>query len=245
MLDNIRIVMIGTTHPGNIGAAARAMKTMGLSRLVLVGPERFPDAEASSRASGADDILASARVCEGLDEALQGCQLVVGASARLRSLSWPVLEPGAMAEKLVTESGQAPVALLFGREHSGLSNEELSRCHFLVNIPANPDFSSLNIAAAVQVLSWELRRYTGEMPRVMEKIRHELDLPAPADEMEGFFRHLEQALVDIDFLDPDNPGQMMHRLRRLYQRSRPDRRELNILRGILSAVDKVQGGKGS
>lgn len=245
MLDNIRIVMIGTTHPGNIGAAARAMKTMGLSRLVLVGPERFPDAEASSRASGADDILASARVCEGLDEALQGCQLVVGASARLRSLSWPVLEPGAMAEKLVTESGQAPVALLFGREHSGLSNEELSRCHFLVNIPANPDFSSLNIAAAVQVLSWELRRYTGEMPRVTEKIRHELDLPAPADEMEGFFRHLEQALVDIDFLDPDNPGQMMHRLRRLYQRSRPDRRELNILRGILSAVDKVQGGKGS
>jgi TrmH family RNA methyltransferase len=245
MLDNIRIVMIGTTHPGNIGAAARAMKTMGLSRLVLVAPERFPHADASSRASGADDVLASATVCSGLDEALEGCQLVVGASARLRSLEWPLLDPGEMAGKVVAEAARAPVALLFGREHSGLSNEELSRCHFLVNIPANPDFSSLNIAAAVQVLCWELRRGTGAVPRLTEKTRHELDQPAPADEMEGFFGHLERTLVDIDFLDPANPGQMMHRLRRLYQRSRPDRRELNILRGILTAVEKSADGKDS
>ncbi len=241
MLERIRIVMIGTSHPGNIGAAARAMKTMGLSQLWLVDPVHFPHPEAEARASGAADILSAARICNDLDEALRGCVLVLGASARLRSLDWPVLDPGGMATEMLTAAVDGEVALLFGREDSGLSNDELSRCHYLVNIPANPDYSSLNIAAAVQVLCWELRRATGAQPQAGQGARHALDLPAPAEEMQGLFEHLEQTLIDIGFHDPQRPGQMMTRLRRLLLRCRPERREVNILRGILGAAQKAAG----
>ena len=233
MLNNIRIVLVETSHPGNIGAAARAMKNMRLSRLELVAPLDYPSAEASSRASGADDLLARAGVHESLDEALEGCRLVIGTSARPRSVSWPVLAPHEAAELLLEESEQGEVALLFGREKSGLSNSELDRCHYLVHIPTNPDYSSLNLGAAVQVLSYELqladlggRQATAETPR---------DL-ATAEMMQGFHDHLTQALHDVGFTDPEQSEKLLRRLRRLFQRALPDKDEINILRGILSAM---------
>ena len=233
MLNNIRIVLVETSHPGNIGAAARAMKNMRLSRLELVAPLDYPSAEASSRASGADDLLARAGVHEGLDQALEGCRLVIGTSARPRSVSWPVLAPHEAAERLLEESEQGEVALLFGREKSGLSNSELDRCHYLVHIPTNPDYSSLNLGAAVQVLSYELqladlggRQVTAETPR---------DL-ATAEMMQGFHDHLTQALHDVGFTDPEQSEKLLRRLRRLFQRALPDKDEINILRGILSAM---------
>ena len=233
MLNNIRIVLVETSHPGNIGAAARAMKNMRLSQLDLVAPLDYPSAEATSRASGADDLLARARVHENLDQALEGCRLVIGTSARPRTVSWPVLAPHEAAERLLEESGQGDVALLFGREKSGLSNSELDRCHYLVHIPTNPDYSSLNLGAAVQVLSYELqladlggRQPTPEAPR---------DL-ATAEMMQGFHDHLTQALDDVGFTDPEQSGKLLRRLRRLFQRARPDKDEINILRGILSAM---------
>ena len=233
-LDRIRIVLVETTHPGNIGAVARSMKTMGLTRLCLVRPRQFPNAEALARASGADDVLARAQVHEGLTDALCGCRLVVGASARLRTVEWPLLDPRECANRLVSQAGQGEVALVFGRESSGLTNEELAVCHYLVRIPANPAFSSLNLAAAVQVLSYEIylraSRPSDEVPA--DETR---DL-ATAEAMEGFYGHLTRALVDIGFSDPEQSGQLLRRLRRLFNRARLDWVELNILRGILSAA---------
>ena len=154
--QNIRVVLINTSHPGNIGAAARAMKTMCLKNLVLVDPKQFPHADASARASGADDILATAKVCSSLDEAIGDCSLVLGASARVRRLSWPMLDPRECAHVVMEATLENKIAILFGREHSGLTNEELSRCHYLVNIPSNSEYGSLNLAAAVQIISYEL-----------------------------------------------------------------------------------------
>ncbi len=240
MLSNIRIVLVHTSHPGNIGATARAMKNMCLEQLVLVQPAQFPSAEATARASGADDILARARCCNTLDEAVADSALVIGASARLRSLPWPELDPRQCAQQVLSASAQMPVALVFGREQSGLSNEELERCHALVHIPANPDYSSLNLAQAVQVITYELHmahlpgEWTGSPPEFP---------PCTAAEMERFYTHLEQAVVDLEFLDPARPGQLLRRLRRLFQRARPDTNEMNILRGILSAAqDKARAG---
>ncbi|WJW76253.1 tRNA (cytosine(32)/uridine(32)-2'-O)-methyltransferase TrmJ [Thiohalobacter sp. IOR34] len=229
--EGVRVVLVETSHPGNIGAAARAMKTMGLRRLYLVAPGVFPSAEATARASGADDLLAEARVCASLNEALAGCSLVIGASARLRSLQWPQLDPRECAARVAAETAQGEVALVFGRERSGLSNAELERCHFLVHIPTHPDYSSLNLAQAVQVLAYELRMT--EAPPAAPEAEFP---PATAEEMEGLYAHLEQTLYDLEFISPDRPGRMMRRLRRLLQRARPDRNELNILRGILSAA---------
>jgi tRNA (cytidine32/uridine32-2'-O)-methyltransferase len=233
MLNNIRIVLVETSHPGNIGAAARAMKNMRLSRLDLVAPQRYPSEEATSRASGADDLLAQSRVHPSLDQALQGCRLVVGTSARARTVSWPVLAPHEAAQKLVEESAHGEVALVFGREQSGLSNSELDRCSYLVHIPTNPDYSSLNLGAAVQVLSYEvhLASLGGRQPS-LEPLR---DL-ATAEMMQGFNEHLAQALDDVGFTDPEQSQKLLRRLRRLYQRARPDKDEINILRGILSAM---------
>jgi tRNA (cytidine32/uridine32-2'-O)-methyltransferase len=233
MLSNVRIILIGTTHPGNIGAVARAMKNMCLQHLCLVQPKIYPSAEATARASGADDLLARASVCGTLEEALEGCRMVVGASARLRSVECPPLVPRACAEMLLPEAEKGPVALLFGRESSGLSNQELDRCNYLVHIPSNPEYSSLNLSQAVQVLAYELHtesllKGNGPAAAVPEV--------ASADEMEGFFGHLEQALVDIGFADPRQSSKLHRRLRRLFFRARPDREELNILRGILSAA---------
>lgn len=236
MLNRVRIVLVETSHPGNIGAAARAMKNMGLSRLYLVQPRQFPHAEATARASGADDLLAAATVCASLPEALAGCGLVVGASARLRHLKLPQWDPRQCAGQVLQEARRMDVAIVFGREHSGLSNEEVALCHYLMHIPSNPDYSSLNIAAAVQVMAYELRMASA-VP-VADGKDEATEPPVPAEEMERFYAHLRETLVAIGFLDPDNPRVMMRRLRRLFNRARPDRVEMNILRGILTAAQK-------
>jgi TrmH family RNA methyltransferase len=233
MLFAIRMVLSHTSHPGNIGAAARAMKTMGLEQLWLVNPKQFPAAEATARASGADDLLATARVSVGVDDALRGCQLVIGASARTRSIPCPVLAPDECARLACAESAQGQVAILFGCEQSGLSNAEIDRCHYLVQIPTSPEYGSLNLAAAVQIIGYELRVAHLRQASAQPAAEH---APVSADEMELFYAHLEQALIDIGFLDPENPRHLMRRLRRLYNRARPDANEMNILRGMLTAA---------
>lgn len=240
MLTGIRVILSNTSHPGNIGAAARAMKTMGLTQLVLVEPKQFPAAEATARASGADDVLARARVESGIDDALAGCRLVIGASARSRSIPCPVIDPGECARKLYAESRLGDVAVLFGCEQSGLSNAEIDRCHFLVQIPTNPAYGSLNLAAAVQIICYEiLVAHLGQT----EDDRETGHAVVPVDEMERFYTHLEHTLVELDFLDPQNPRHLMRRLRRLFNRARPDSNEMNILRGILSAALQQRGRK--
>ncbi|MBT8121175.1 MAG: RNA methyltransferase [Gammaproteobacteria bacterium] len=233
MLENIHVVLSHTSHPGNIGAAARAMKTMTLSRLSLVKPQYFPHADATARASGADDVLAGARVFENIDSAIADCQLVIGASARIRSIPCPVITPSDCAQLAWQASQSGQVAILFGCEQSGLSNTEIDRCHQLVHIPGNPDYSSLNLAAAVQIICYEIyvASLGAELPGTQAS--HTV---VTAGEMERLYEHLEQTLVELDFLDPDNPRQLMRRLRRLFNRAGLDENEVNILRGILSAA---------
>ena len=233
---NIRIVLIGTTHPGNIGAAARAMKTMCLDQLYLVNPQRYPNADATARASSANDLLACARVCTTLDEALGDCALVIGASARLRAMTWPQLDPRQSAAQLLKESRHAQVALIFGREHSGLTNEELDRCQYLMHIPGNPEYNSLNLAAAVQIMAYEIMMGSLATSHAEAGTEGEDMDYASGEETEAFYAHLEETLVEIDFLDPDNPRLLMRRLRRLFNRVRLDKNEVNILRGILTAA---------
>lgn len=245
MFDAIRIVLVGTSHPGNIGGAARAMKNMGLSDLWLVAPRaQFPHPEATLRSSGADDLLAQAQVVDQLADALSDCTLVAGTSARSRHLPWPLINPRQLAQRAATEltQPQARLALVFGREDRGLSNEELHLCHCHVHIPTNPAFSSLNLAAAVQVLAYELRMaLSGLTDSETEDFWGTAwDSPrADHQTLERFFNHLEATLTEIDFHDPDNPRQLMSRLRRLYLRARPDTMEVNILRGILTATQKA------
>jgi len=238
-LERVRLVLVETSLSANIGAVARAMKTMGLSRLALVRPRRLPDADALARAAGADDLLAAATVHESLGDALTGCRLVIGSSARLRSVRWPQLDPRGCAERLLAEVADGDVALLLGRESSGLTNDELGCCHYLVHIPANPAFSSLNIAAAAQVFAYELRR-AALRPAFAPATAGDAAAEAPlatADEMEGFYGHLERTLVAIGYADPEQSARLKRRLRRLFNRARPDRTELNILRGVLSAAE--------
>ncbi len=237
MLKNIRIVLIGTTHPGNIGAVARAMKNMALEHLYLVQPKTFPSADATSRASGAVDILSQATVCESLQEAIAECSIVIGASARSRTISWPELTPRACAEKLSHEAVNQKVALVFGRENSGLKNAELDLCQFLLHIPSNPEFSSLNLAAAVQVISYELYLASG-LAAEYKDVRE--DPLASASQMQSFYQHLHQTLADIGFMHPDKSRSIMRRLRRIYNRAQLDAKELDILRGILKMA---QGNK--
>jgi tRNA (cytidine32/uridine32-2'-O)-methyltransferase len=233
MLKNVRILLVETSHPGNIGAAARAMKNMRLEQLFLVSPKHFPHAEATARASGADDLLARVQMVNGLDEALVGCRLVIGTSARQRAVSWPILTPRECGALLMQEAADAPVALVFGRERSGLSNEELDRCNYLVHIPSNPQYNSLNLAAAVQILAYEIQLASQDADTSKtEPVRQ----VASAEQMEGFHQHLAQALLDIGFADPEQSEKLLRRLRSLFQRARPDPTELNILRGILSAA---------
>lgn len=238
---NIRVVLIGTSHPGNVGATARAMKTMCLDQLYLVKPQRYPCAEATARASGANDLLDRARVCANLDDALADCGLVIGASARLRTLAWPQLDPRQAAEHIREASRQAPVAVLFGRENSGLTNEELERCHYLMHIPGNPEYNSLNLAAAVQVVAYEIMMaaLAHDAAAPQTRVEEERDF-ASAAESEAFYAHLEQVLVEIGFLDPAQPRFLMRRLRRLFVRARLDKNEVNILRGILTAARQSQ-----
>ncbi len=244
MFSNIRIVLVNTSHPGNIGSAARAMKTMGFYSLYLVAPKLFPHDKAREMASYAVDVLEQATVVETLDEALEDCSFVIGTSARMRTIPWPLLSPREVAGRAMTEAKTHQVALLFGREQTGLTNEELNRCHFHVHIPTNPDYSSLNIAAAVQVLAYELRTAG------LAQVETPLTILGPesedfwdyrlatAKEMEGFYSHLQETLVGLDFLNPEAPRKLMTRLRRLFNRARPDMMEVNILRGMLSAIQK-------
>jgi TrmH family RNA methyltransferase len=228
----IRFVLFQTTHPGNIGASARAMKTMGFTDLVLVSPQSFPDPEARARASGALDVLESATVVETLAAAVRGCGFVVGASARHRRLGMPELDPRQCAQQLLSSAGNRPAAVVFGPERSGLSNAELDLCQALLYIPANPDYSSLNLAMAVQIVAWELRCVQGsEMSTPLPE-----SPPARAEDLDLFYEHLERVLLTSGFLDPANPRQLMRRLRRLFNRARLDENELNILRGILAAL---------
>lgn len=229
----VRVVLVGTTHPGNIGAAARALKTMGLARLVLVAPRAFPDPEADARASGAADVLAQARVCPTLDEALAGTTLAIALSARRRGLSLPELDVRAAAGLAVEEAQRGDVALVFGTESVGLSNDETLKCQRIAWIPTGASYSSLNLAAAVQVVAYELRMAAaGGAPRPSTAFD-----AASLEEIEAFFAHLERNLVESGFLDPAQPKRLMERLRRLFGRARLEREEVNILRGILTAWD--------
>jgi len=236
LLANIRIVLTRTSHPGNIGAAARAMKTMGLSQLVLVDPAVFPNSQADAMAAGSTDLLAQARVCTTLAEALVDTTLALGVSARRRDIVSEVLTPPEAATRLLTEAQTGPVALVFGNETSGLSNEELSLCQGLVTIAANPDYSSLNLAAAVQVLSYEIRQAWLERPHWPQP---EMDA-ATGDEVEKFYGHMETALAELAFLNPGSPGKLMLKLRRLFARTRLAKEEVNILRGILTAAQEAR-----
>ncbi len=216
------------------------MKVMGLSRLHLVNPKTWPSAEATALASGAADLCHAAAVHAELEPALSGCRLVLGTSARLRSLSMPQMDVRAAARHSLAEAAEGDVALLFGREAHGLTNEEMQRCHHLVHIETNPEFGSLNLAQAVQVVSYELRMAAlgggGDQRPAMDWA------PVDAEQMERFFEHLEQTLLDIRFLNPDHPKRLMMRLRRLFNRARPDQNEMNILRGILAAAQRGDYG---
>lgn len=236
----VRVVLVGTTHPGNIGATARAMRTMGLDRLSLVNPREFPSEQATARAAGADDVLAAARVCATLDEALADCRFVMGASARLRALPWTPVPPREAAPRLLAESRHGEAAVVFGRESSGLSNDELARCHALLHVPTDPGFGSLNLAMAVQVVAYELRMtwLEGELPA-----EEPIDRRASAEDLERFYEHLERTLVGAGFLNPANPRHLMLQLRRLFSRAVPEEKEVRILRGVLSALEPRRDGR--
>jgi tRNA (cytidine32/uridine32-2'-O)-methyltransferase len=237
MLDAIRIVLVNTSHTGNIGSAARAMKTMGLSSLYLVDPVSAPDGKSSALAAGAGDVLANSVTVATLEEAIAGCGLVVGTSARSRTLSWPMLSARECGNKLTTEAQQYPVALVFGRENNGLSNEELQLCNFHVCIDANPEYSSLNLAAAVQTLCYEIRMSYLEKQNADYAAPMEQEYPL-ADDLARFYRHLESTLENTGFIRKNHPGVVMIKLQRLFNRARVESQELNILRGILASIDK-------
>jgi tRNA/rRNA methyltransferase len=240
LLANLRVVLCQTSHPGNIGAAARAMKTMGLSNLYLVQPKKFPHTEATALATGAADVLDRAVVCETLEEALAGCAFAIGLSARRRDLSHEVMDTREAAQQALAVAASQPVALVFGTEMSGLSNAELDRCQLLAMIPANPEFSSLNLAAAVQVMCYELRM--AALDGRMEPVEFGEPL-ANNEDLEMLYRHMEETLISIGFLNPAAPGRLMQRLRRLYARARPEKEEVNILRGILKHTNEPQPPK--
>lgn len=241
-LENIVIVLVGTQHPGNIGSAARALLVMGLTRLRLVRPHHFPDEHADAMASGAVSVLRNAEVFDSLEAAVEDCAWVVGTSARARYLGDEPMRPDVAAAELLKVSAAGRVALVFGCERTGLTNEQLDCCHRLTMVPANPDYSSLNLAAAVQIYGWELRK-AAIAPVVVaaradpEFMKGRFRVPT-GEQMEQFFEHLERTLIGTGFIDPTNPRLLTRRLRTLFNRARPDLNELNILRGILTSVEK-------
>ena len=247
-LDNVRVVLVNTSHPGNIGATARAMKNMGLRHLYLVAPQQYPHNEATWRAANAVDVLEGAVVVETFEQAVADCGLVVGTSARERAIPWPLLDPRRACAQVYREAARQPVALVFGREDRGLTNEELQKCQLHIHIPSNPEYSSLNIAMAVQVIAYEMRmlQVAGEIP---ESPMADWDFPfAGSEDVERFFAHLDAALAEMGFLKADAPKQTSARLRRMFQRTRLDAMEINMLRGILSSaqywVRKAKGNEG-
>lgn len=238
LLDRIRIVLVATRHPGNIGSAARAMRNMGLRDLALVAPHRFPDPEATSLASGADDLLASASIHATLADAVADCDHVIATTARVRYVSIPFSEPRECIARLAAGQHPGRVAIVFGSERSGLSNEELDHCREAVAIPTDPVFGSMNIAAAVQIMCYELRLAAGaQLDGIPEHV------PVSQGQMEHFYNHLEKVLIDITFVDPDAPRYVMRRMRRLFGRAAPDSHEFNILRGVLTGIEEALGLK--
>jgi tRNA (cytidine32/uridine32-2'-O)-methyltransferase len=239
-LDRIRFVLVETHHPGNVGGAARALRTMGLSQLVLVRPARFPDPQAEWRAAGGVDVLRGARVVATLDEAIADCTFVVGTSARSRRIPWPVAPAADAALRVVAQAAGGPVAILFGREASGLENEELQRCHLHLQIDADPGYPSLNLAMAVQVVAYEIRRAAAPAPPPLWDRP-----PAPVAEVDALLAHLEAVLVAVEFVDPANPGQTLTRLKRMLARIQPDDTEVKMLRGVLTEIQRALGKSGN
>jgi len=234
LLSHIRIVLSHTSHPGNIGATARAMKTMGIVSLYLVNPKKFPDADAEARASGASDVLQNARVCASLAEALRGTVYALAVSARRRELAYVSADARSAAQELVAEAQAGEVAIVFGTEMSGLTNDEILQCRAMAHIPADPGYSSLNLAAAVQVMAYEARvAALGAQPLPRSEAE-----PARHEDVENFYLHLEQSLLASGFLDPANPRRLIPRLRRLFGRARLEQEEVNILRGMLNSFRK-------
>ncbi|MEI6895700.1 MAG: tRNA (cytosine(32)/uridine(32)-2'-O)-methyltransferase TrmJ [Colwellia sp.] len=255
LLNRVKIVLVNTSDCRNIGSAARAMKTMGLSQLILVNPLEMPNGQAQALAAGATDVLTHAKVVSTLEEAIEDCGLVIGTSARSRTLPWPMLEPRACGEKIIAEADKYSVALVFGRESSGLTNEELQLCHFHVQIPANPDYSSLNLAMAVQTLSYEVRtsyllahdqryqeRSTGN-GNLVAKTKSEDESYPVVEETERFYEHFEKALKATGFIVENHPGLVMTKLRRLFNRARPDAKEVKMMRGIFASMERVSKNK--
>lgn len=248
-LDDIKFVLVRPTHPGNIGATARAMTTMGLSNLSLVAPKEYPSEVASARAAGADQVLDGANVAASLEEAIADCGLVVASTARERTTRWPTHNPREAMAKVFHNSRVCKVAVVFGQERSGLSNEELDCCQFMVKIPTNQDYSSLNIASAVQILAYELRLAhladaTGTMDKGIEKMNHPNGAPPSGDQIRRFYMHLEEVLFDINFVKTKTATKLMRKLIRLFNRAIMTQEELNILRGIMTAIQwHVPSGK--
>ncbi len=232
-LNNVRVVLVEPSHPGNIGGAARAMKTMGLSDLALVNPGRYPDPQAQWRAAGAQDVLEAARVYDSVETAIADAQWVVGTSTRVRRIPWPLMKAEDAVTGIVERFQTQNIAILFGRETSGLTNDELQKCHCHLVIPANPEYSSLNLAMAVQVVCYELYRQLEANPVDANQWDRS---PATSAQLEGLIAHFERVLIDSEFLDPANPGQTMTRLRRLLTRVTPDETEVQMLRGVLKQL---------
>ncbi|MEK6163043.1 tRNA (cytosine(32)/uridine(32)-2'-O)-methyltransferase TrmJ [Vibrio cholerae] len=224
MLERVKVVLVGTTHSGNIGSAARAMKVMGLSQMVLVDPQCQVDAQAIALAAGASEIALNAQIYPTLEAAVADCGLVVGTSARSRTLEWPMLEPRECGEKLISEANQHSVAMVFGRERTGLTNDELQLCHYHVCVPANPEYSSLNLAMAVQLLSYEVRMAYLALQQSSQSSTLQEEYPRH-QELERFYAHLEQVIMQTEFISAQQPGQVMNKLRRMFTRARPEANE--------------------
>jgi len=233
--SKVGVVLVETSHPGNIGAVARAMKTMGLNKLTLVSPKTFPSAQATARAAGADDILYEATICNSLSEAISNSGWVVGTSARSRHIPWPEITPRDCAQRILEEVSQGEVSIVFGRESSGLTNRELEQCNNVMRVPTDCSFASLNVAAAMQIIGYELRLACLSVNEPNTQVSVD---SVTNDDMEGFYHHLKEVLIQVDFLDESAPKLLMRRLKKIFNRIRLDRSELNILRGILSAVQR-------
>lgn len=241
MFNRIRIILSHPSHPGNIGSTARAMKTMGFHNLVLINPKEFPSPVATSLSAGATDVLDNAQVCSSLEEGLIGCQFIVALSARQRSLAWPLVSPRIGIEKVqsILERTEGDIGILFGTESTGLTNEELNVAHLHMNIPSNPEYSSLNLAQAVQLVAYELRLMILELEGHLDCRQDKREAPlASREKLQGFYSHLEKFLQDIQFLNPNQPRRLMARLKRLYARAEPDEQDINILRGMLTTIER-------
>jgi len=237
MLDQFKIILSHTTHPGNIGATARAMKVMGLSKLTLVNPSKYPSAEATERASKASDILVSAEICTNMHDAIADCRLVVGASVRTRTLPNRLVTPRELVSVIKEDPQNTPVAILFGTESSGLTNDELHLCHYQVYIPTNPEYSSLNLASAVQLISYEMRLAFSKMQQLPEARVSENEQVISREQLDGLLQHFEQVMSATGYLNPDHRKQLDNRMSRLLSKATITESENRLLRGFLSSIE--------